>query len=277
MPVFEVPPSRRYAFNLGVPKGEREFIVSGATTEADVYALFGNLLPASGDAYPSTTSGLTQAFDFTIVKMPDSPGMWRVNVSYKTNYATNNAQNPANDKQPSEVGYRSAKLNVSAQFVDMWRNPTTTTQTSPGDSTNADIGGTSIDVAGIPVSALRYQQAITITVTDQFLPNPQQIAAQIGARNISSFLNYPVGMVVFVGCNMENVPEVGHTSVEYNFLFDAFYHLIQFPVRVDGETIPRNAAAVGNVAAGSASTVYWRQPFPGYANFSLLSNYFDGL
>ena len=277
MPVFEVPSSRRYAFNLGMPKGEREFIVTEAATEADVYALFGGLLPASGDAYPSTTSGATQAFDFDIVKTADLPGMWRVNVHYKTNYATSNAQNPANDKQPSEVGYRAAKLSLSATFVDMWRDPTTTTIASPGNSTNADIGGTSIDVAGIPMSALRYQQAITINITDQYLPNPQQIAAQIGARNNSSFLNYPRGMVVFVGCNMENVPEVGHTSIEYNFLFDAFYHLIQFPVRTDSETIPRNAAAVGNVAAGSASTIYWRQPFPGYSNFSALSNYFDGL
>jgi hypothetical protein len=192
--------------------------------------------------------------------------------------ATSGFNNPTSPLlEPNEVGYRTARLSMIAEFRDLWRvygSVAALQATASGNFAVTDIGGSSIDVAGIPLSTLVYKQEITILITDSFLPNAQAVATQIGTRNASTFLNYPSGSVVFAGCNCETIPEVGRNSIEYRFVYDQSYHQIQYPVRGNnGSPI----LAASGTRKGSAELVYFKQPFNNTSNFSNLSQYFGGL
>lgn len=280
--VYELSTSRKFDFGEGKPRAEREYIVTDAADESVVAALFGSTLPEQYDHYPND-SGLPfymLAFDYSITKEPSGPATWRVLVRYRSQIG--NASAPTNptstELSPDEVGYRTARLSMTATFVDGYREYNSVALMQAATSlSSSDIGGTSVDVGGIPLSILAYKQQITILITDQYLPDAQAIAAQIGTRNASSFLNYPAGSVVFAGCNCETVPEVGHNSIEYNFVYDQAFHAIQYPVRANNGSPILATAATGGIAKGSAATVYYKQPYKYVTNFELLSQYFTGL
>jgi hypothetical protein len=182
--------------------------------------------------------------------------------------------------EPNEVGYRTARLSMSAEFKDQFRkfgSVKLMQDKATAFYESNDIGGESVDVAGHALSVLSYRQNISILITDSVLPASQEIAVQIGTRNASSFLNYPAGSVVFAGCNCETIPEVGRNSIEYSFVYDQNSHYIQYPVRNENGVVIYAEAAVGSVAKGSCLTVYNKQPFPYTSNFSNLSQYFSGL
>ncbi len=281
--VTELHTSRKFAFNEGKPRAEREWVVEGADTEGDVVALFGNLLPQKYDNYPNDAALPVDmlAFDYDISKEPNAVGTWRVVMRFKPEIpATYEPTNPTSQElSPSEVGYRTARLSMRAEFRDKWREYATAAElylAVRAFDVLVDIGGRSIDIAGIPLSTLHHQQEITILITDQYLPDAQKVANQIGTRNDKPFLAYPAGSVVFAGCNAEIIPEVGRNSIEYRFVFDKEYHLIQYPAASDGRPTLATAAA-GGIAKGSALLVYYRQPFPFTTDFSQLSQYFFGL
>ncbi len=279
--VYELATSRKFSYGDGKPSAERQFIVTDAADESVVATLFGSSLPEKYDHYPND-SGLPfelVAFDYQIVKEPNAVATWRVSMQYRgIRYNTGPTNPTTSNISPDEVGYRTARLSMTASFVDGYRefNSVAQMQSATGSSAS-DIGGTSVDVGGIPLSILAYKQEFSILITDQFLPNSQAIAAQIGTRNDSTFLNYAAGSVLFAGCNAETVPEVGHNSIEYRFIFDQAFHAIQYPVRANnGSPILANAAS-GGIAKGSAATVFYNQPYKYTSNFSLLSQYFGGL
>jgi len=202
-------------------------------------------------------------------------------MKYKAQIIGSGATNPTSTNLvPNEVGYRTARLSMTAEFRDTWRDFVSVTAMQAIASGNydlTDIGGNSIDVAGIPLSSLVYKQEITILITDQFLPNAQAIAAQIGTRNDASFLNYPLGSVVFAGCNCETIPEVGRNSIEYRFVYDQSFHQIQYPVKGNNGSPILASATAGTILKGSAEKVFYKQPFKYTSNFSNLSQYFSGL
>ena len=282
--VYELASSRKYENNEGKPRAEREFVVVDADTESDVVALFGSTLPGEYENYPSD-SGLPYdmlAFDYSITKEENRTSCWRVVMRYKAEIGASVAfENPTSTElTPNEVGYRTARLSMVAEFRDLWRDFDTVAlmQTSAlNTAINSDIGGNSVDVAGIPLSCLVRRQEISILITDQYLPDAQAIADQIGTRNSSAFLNYPAGTVVFAGCNAETIPEVGRNSIEYRFVFDQAYHQIQYPVRTNNGSPILASVASGGIIAGSSLYVYYKQPFKYTSNFNLLSQYFTGL
>ena len=281
--VFELSSSRKFNYNEGKPRSERTWIVTEAADESVVVALFGNLLPNKYDNYPND-SGLPYdmlAFDYSITKEPNANNTWLVNMKYKAQVYGSGSTNPTTPTLvPNEVGYRTARLSMSAEFRETWRDYVSVTEMQArryGNYLFNDIGGNSIDTGGIPLSSMVYKQEITILITDQFLPNAQAIASQIGTRNGSSFLNYESGSLVFAGCNAETIPEVGRNSIEYRFVFDQNYHQIQYPVRGNNGSPILAAATAGGILKGSAEKVYFKQPFPYYSNFYNLSNYFGGL
>jgi hypothetical protein len=282
--VYELNTSRKYLNNEGKPRAERQFVVVGADTEGDVVALLGGTLPGEYAHYPNDGALPYDmlAFDYSITKEPNAVSTWQVTMRYRAEIGANPAFNNPTSTQlsPTEVGYRTARLSMSAEFKDQFRkfNSVKLMQdkaTSTYEST--DIGGTSVDVAGHPLSVLSYKQNISILITDSVLPASQEIAVQIGTRNASLFLNYPAGSVVFAGCNCETIPEVGRNSIEYSFVYDQNSHYIQYPVRNENGVVIYAEAAVGSVAKGSCLTVYNKQPFPYTSNFSNLSKYFSGL
>ena len=282
--VYELSTSRKYLNNEGKPRAERQFVVVGAATEGDVVALLGTTLPGEYENYPNDGALPYDmlAFDYSITKDPSAVSTWQVTMRYRAEIgaaqAFNNPTSPL--LEPSEVGYRTARLSMTAEFRDTWRDFVSVVAMQAIASGNydlTDIGGNSIDVAGIPLSTLVYKQEITILITDSFLPNAQAIATQIGTRNASTFLNYPSGSVVFAGCNCETIPEVGRNSIEYKFVYDQSYHQIQYPVRGNNGSPILAAATSGTILKGSAEKVYFKQPFNNTSNFSNLSQYFGGL
>ena len=282
--VYELFSSRKYLNNEGKPRAERQFVVVDAASEAVVVGLFGSTLPGEYEHYPND-SGLPYdmlAFDYSITKDPSAVSTWQVTMRYRAEIgATSGFNNPTSTQlEPNEVGYRTARLSMTAEFRDLWRvyaSVTALQAKAVGNYSVTDIGGSSIDVAGIPLSTLVYKQEITILITDSFLPNAQAVATQIGTRNDKVFLNYPSGSVVFAGCNCETIPEVGRNSIEYKFVYDQSYHQIQYPVRGNNGSPILAAATSGSILKGSAEKVYFKQPFNNTSNFSNLSQYFGGL
>ena len=282
--VYELFTSRKYVNNEGKPRAERQFVVVDAADESVVVGLFGSTLPGEYEHYPND-SGLPYdmlAFDYSITKDPSAVSTWQVTMRYRAEIgATSGFNNPTSPLlEPNEVGYHTARLSMAAEFRDLWRNFASVAAlqaVASGDYSVTDIGGSSIDAAGIPLSTLVYKQEITILITDSFLPNAQAVAVQIGTRNASTFLNYPSGSVVFAGCNCETIPEVGRNSIEYRFIYDQSYHQIQYPVRGNNGSPILAAVASGSILKGSAAQVYFKQPFKYTSNFNNLSQYFGGL
>ena len=282
--VYELFTSRKYLNNEGKPRAERQFVVVDAADEAVVVGLFGSTLPGEYEHYPND-SGLPYdmlAFDYSITKDPSAVSTWQVTMRYRAEIgATSGFNNPTSTKlEPNEVGYRTARLSMAAEFRDLWRvyaSVTALQAKASGNYSVTDIGGSSVDVAGIPLSTLVYKQEITILITDSFLPNAQAIATQIGTRNDKVFLNYPSGTVVFAGCNCETITEVGRNSIEYKFVYDQSYHQIQYPVRGNNGSPILAAAGSGSILKGSAEKVYFKQPFNYTSSFDNLSQYFGGL
>ena len=282
--VYELFTSRKYLNNEGKPRAERQFVVVDAADESVIVGLFGSTLPGEYEHYPND-SGLPYdmlAFDFSITKDPSAVSTWQVTMRYRAEIgATSGFNNPTSTQlEPNEVGYRTARLSMTAEFRDLWRvyaSVTALQAKASGTYSVTDIGGSSVDVAGIPLSTLVYKQEITILITDSFLPNAQAIATQIGTRNDKVFLNYPSGTVVFAGCNCETIPEVGRNSIEYKFVYDQSYHQIQYPVRGNNGSPILAAATSGTILKGSAAQVYFKQPFNYTSSFDNLSYYFGGL
>jgi len=282
--VYELFSSRKYVNNEGKPRAERQFVVVDAATEGDVVALFGSTLPGEYAHYPNDAALPYDmlAFDFSITKDPSAVSTWQVTMRYRAEIGGPSGYfNPTSTQlEPNEVGYRTARLSMTAEFRDLWRVYASVTALQAkafGNYSVTDIGGISVDVAGIPLSTLVYKQEITILITDTFLPNAQAIATQIGTRNDKVFLNYPSGTVVFAGCNCETIPEVGRNSIEYKFVYDQSYHQIQYPVRGNNGSPILAAAASGSILKGSAAQVYFKQPFNYTSSFDNLSQYFGGL
>jgi len=282
--VYELFSSRKYLNNEGKPRAERQFVVVDAATEGDVVALLGTTLPGEYENYPNDGALPYDmlAFDYSITKDPSAVSTWRVTMRYRAEIGAAQAfNNPTSPQlEPNEVGYRTARLSMTAEFRDTWRDFVSVVAMQAIASGNydlTDIGGNSIDVAGIPLSALVYKQEITILITDSFLPNAQAVAVQIGTRNDKVFLNYPSGSVVFAGCNCETIPEVGRNSIEYRFVYDQSYHQIQNPVKGNNGSPILASATAGTILKGSAEKVYYKQPFKYTSNFSNLSQYFSGL
>ena len=282
--VYELFSSRKYLNNEGKPRAEQQFVVVNAASEGDVVALFGTTLPGEYAHYPNDGALPYDmlAFDYSITKDPSAVSTWQVTMRYRAEIgaaqAFNNPTSPL--LEPSEVGYRTARLSMQAEFRDLWRDFASVTAlqaVASGDYSVTDIGGSSIDAGGIPLSTLVYKQEFSILITDQFLPDAQAIATQIGTRNASTFLNYPSGSVVFAGCNCETIPEVGRNSIEYRFVYDQSYHQIQYPVRGNNGSPILAASASGSILKGSAAQVYFKQPFRYTSNFNNLSQYFGGL
>ncbi len=274
--VIETEAARSYTNNNGKPTANREWIVVDASDEGEVYGLFGSSLPAPLSEYPGTASLPYDMVlrDFAISQIAGRANTWRVVGIYgRTESPTLN--NPfTQDKEPGEVGYRTASASSRAVLVDGFRLGVNAA-THQAFGTTLDIGGDPIDELGNPTSYLKSQIEIGLTVVDRELPDANQIQAAVGARNSIRFLNYPIGSVLFTGFDGSIQPETGNTQSTYKFLFDADYHLVQVAKRAtDGSVIVETSAGTYQ---NKAKTVYLVQPFDTLYNFNLITPYFQGL
>ena len=205
-----------------------------------------------GSAYSGGISAGAKLSNLTYAPVEDSGGKtWTATATY-----TDDAQ--------SETAANFAKIESSTRVeaVDIWRTGATLPQNLNAPGLTTDIGGASVDAAGVPVSGLVVQQELTYTVRTDFTnANQAAVNAMIGKRNSDDFLGGTAGYVLFTGVRRSRIA-IDLYEVTYTFVWDGAAHLRQVPKRsADGDP---------ELASGYAAAVYARQPFPGTADFSTL-------
>jgi hypothetical protein len=203
-----------------------------------------------GSSYSGGISAGAKLSNLSYAPVDDSGGQtWTATASY-----TDDAQ--------SETAANFAKIESSTRVeaVDIWRTGATLPQNLSAPGLTTDIGGASVDAAGVPVSGLVVQQELTYTVRTDFTnANQAAVNAMIGKRNSADFLGGTAGYVLFTGVRRSRIA-VDLYEVTYTFVWDGAAHLRQVPKRsADGDP---------ELASGYAAAVYARQPFPGTAAFA---------
>jgi len=203
-----------------------------------------------GASYSGGISAGAKLSNLSYAPVDDSGGQtWTATASY-----TDDAQ------AETSADFVKIESSTRVEAVDIWRTGATlpANLSSPGLTT--DIGGASVDAAGVPVSGLVVQQELTYTVRLNFTnANQATVNSMIGTRNSADFLGGTAGYVLFTGVRRSRIA-VDLYEVTYTFVWDGSAHLRQVPKRsADGDP---------ELASGYAAAVYARQPFPGTSNFS---------
>ena len=205
-----------------------------------------------GASYSGGISAGAKLSNLTYAPVEDSGGAtWTATAAY-----TDDAQSE------TAADFTKIESSTRVEAVDIWRTGANGAfldfPQTPGLTT--DIGGTSVDAAGVPVSALVVQQELTYTVRMNFTnSNQATVNSMIGTRNSATFLGGNAGFVLFTGVRRSRIA-VDLYEVTYTFVWDAAAHLRQVPKRTaDGDA---------ELSGGQAVQVYARQPFPGTSNFS---------
>lgn len=272
--------SRRVSDIGGQKRGTTVYHIyddAGASVESDdVEALYGTTLPDVGDAFPNDIT-MRRTDVPRLERVPGHRSLMRAEFDYvKTGGIIIGDDEP----RPGEVGYLSWNSQSSAEFDDFYRNPYAggsipptgghETGVSGTQGNTTDIGGTSIDMRGVPERRLRFKQAVTITEVIEFQPSDgppiPDWETYIGKRNSVVFLGSPIGKVVYLGHSFHPTG-FGRGEVSHDFIQDNLYHMVQVPKRNDNQDVLHAAGA-------NATEVYWRQPHPLIADLGLLSDRF---
>ena len=182
---------------------------------------------------------------------------WQATVSYN---------NRGNDFEIND-NYDRKELTTRAELIDVWRIDGAIVMPAPGNFSNpaqTDIAGQPIDNGGEPLTVVYPQQEITITkrLSGSAL-NPATVRGMVGKRNSGTFEGAPAGYVLFVGSRQSRIGSNLY-EVTYTFVWDGAAHCRQSPERAEDGRPQR----IGSGAyAGKAFPVFWKQPFPGTANF----------
>ena len=292
MAINELTTSRRITYNSGRPVGVREYHVHPYASESDVLTLFAtNQLPNKLSTWPSggffTPAVDLRAFDYEIVRDPNVQQAWIVRVTY----AELGPDPITPTLAPNDAGYINMRLSVEAEFEDAWRQWDSADRLEqeagrnvlddfqrpiyPIGTTESDIGGTKIDVAGSPTSVVRHKQRIQLEVVSSTRPDPAVYRRFLGTRNLTPFLNCARGTAVFVGAE-GSMSSPGKWAITFNFDVDFFFHLKQVAKRLPNGSVVLDAAE-GADGAAHAKIVSWVQPFPIGTEFRDITRYFSAL
>lgn len=277
--VVELQSSRQYSHNRGKPSATRDFLVLDAANESDVLSLFGSTLPQQYDDYPNTGAFVYRlvARDYSITKVDEHPQAFRISYIYEpVGNVVPDTENPFTiDKDPGEVGYRTAQFGTKVRTELRWRQMGWVDGLAYANSGTANLLNSPIDEHGTPMELDVYMQELTITIVDQALPSSSNIGRQLNTRNASPFLGYEQGIVLFTGFDGSIQPETGNTQCSFKFLASQTAHLIQSPKRTSLGTVVTSITA--GIWYGKADPVALVQPYPVTTDFSTLSPHFQGL
>lgn len=204
-----------------------------------------------GSSYSGGISG-AKLSSITYAPVEESGGQtWTATATYSDDASSETAANFVKTESSTRV-----------EAVDVWRTGAALPAYPQVPGLTTDIGGSSVDAAGVPVSALVVQQELTYTVRMNFTNSDQAtVNSMIGTRNNATFLGGNAGFVLFTGCRRSRIA-VDLYEVTYTFIWDAAAHLRQVPKRTpDGDP---------ELASGYASNVFARQPFPDVSTFTSL-------
>ena len=203
-----------------------------------------------GASYSGGIAAGAKLSNLTYAPVEDSGGAtWTATATY-----TDDAQSE------TTADFTKIESSTRVEAVDIWRTGATLPAYPQTPGLLDNIGGTSVDAAGVPVSGLVVQQELTYTVRMNFTnANQATVNSMIGTRNNATFLGGNAGFVLFTGVRRSRIA-VDLYEVTYTFVWDAAAHLRQVPKRAaDGDA---------ELSGGYAFEVYARQPFPGVSNFS---------
>lgn len=262
---IELQETRGFSDNGGKKTASRTFHVwddaTPITSPSGVRATFGSSLPDIGDLFPDET--VVFAVSYSIRHVPEARGVWEVQFNYENTEPSG--------KLPQEEGYVQITIDYRSEFRDMWRlSPTIPTN---GTQNNNDCGGTSIDSAGVPLSVLVRMSDITITETVSAASFPARslaIRAARGRRNLTTFQGAPIGQVLYQGAQASRIG-LEKFSITHKFAQDEFSHMLQSPRRNQTGEVDYGPDAQQNQRATFVRLI---QPFPGFADFNLLSENF---
>ena len=273
MPAIELQETRNESWSDGKITATRRFAVwndsTPLTTAAAVRALFGTTvdgvdLPDIGSQFPGDTA--LYAKSYTLKPEAESRYVWMLEFAYENSEPL--------EKQPQEIGYSQFSVDWSVEFRDFYRvNPGMSIPQYGSPSNEAFVGGTSIDVAGEPMTVLHNLSTIEFveTVALSTLPDRSQlIRAARGKRNLAEFQGAPIGQVLYRGAKANRIG-VDRVSLVHSFSQDSLYHMIQV-VDKDADGKPKLVEMPNGEKV--AQVCRWRQPFPEFANFNLLSENF---
>ena len=290
-------------FDRGKWSGSASYVITDSTgarlTSAQILsdsAVIAKLFPVeyggSGGAITDQGgyfSGLVTSPTFDLKMVDDGGFVWEATVSFASQTGDNGPQTTDN-KVEREVGFVAIEYSLSGEAVDVWRTNTLVppltggTIANPGDN---DIGGSKVDSAGEPIST--FVNVARVTVRNVISGRPGSAGkpiiplTYINQRNSAAFsigpYSFPQDTLLFTGCNISRVGPSTYEIV-YSFSYDAKYHLRQIAKR-NADTGQIECSKVSDTCLGSftavstgetarARCVYWRQPFPGTANFSAL-------
>lgn len=269
---IELHESRGASDSAGKVTASRRFAIwddaAELTTPAQVRGTFGTtagstVIPQVGDLFPDETD--IYCISYSIKRQPQSRGVWEVDFSYENT--------EVGSLQPAQSGYVQFSFDWAAEFRDVWRTSPGLVFPEEGDATDASFCfGTPIDVAGEPMSVLRY--FTTLELTETVLMNTLDARINLimlarGTRNSVVFRNGAVGSVLYKGAKASRIG-IDKVQITHSFAQDNWYHLIQYPaVGSDGRVF-----LDGAVPTQRAANVFWKQPFPTQADFNQLSENF---
>lgn len=261
----ELQETRAYSESGGRVTASRKFRIwddaATITTPSQVRTYFGSTLPDVGDLFPDERVIYCTAY--SIRSVPDTLGVWEVDFTYENS--------EPGEKLPQEEGYVQITIDYAAEFRDQYR--TGVAIPTYGTATGADCGGTKIDKAGSPLSVLVRMSDITIVETvsaASFPTRSQNIRAARGRRNLTVWQGAPIGQVLYTGAQATRIG-IEKFQITHRFRQDEEYHMIQSPRRNQLGQVQCNADAQAVFRAEFVDLV---QPFPGFANFNLLSENF---
>lgn len=270
---IELIQTRDMSYNAGKTAATRRFSIwdDGGTlsTPASVRALFGTSvsgvdIPAQNSLFPGEVG--IYARSYSLRRRDDGSGVWDLEWSYENGGLI--------QLQPQEIGYTEFSIDWSAEFRDLYR--TQPLLNIPEDGTvgvPVDIGGTAVDSGGVPMSVLVYFSIIEFSETvalNTLSARSQNIRLVRGRRNSVEFQGAPRGQVVYKGAKANRIA-VDKVKLTHTFAQDQLMHLIQVPQRNAQGKVVLEEVTVGILRA---ATVEWRQPFPQFAEFNLLSENF---
>lgn len=265
--VVEQQDSRSYQQSGGQVTASRKFSVwddaTAITNPTTIRDSFGDGdLPAIGHSFGDGANAL-YAVSFTIDPQPLTRGAWSVVFTYSTS--------EGGTQQPQEVGYTEFSMDYAAEPRQIYRTGATIPSNGNPNAT-ADIGGTAVDAAGIPVSQLMRFISVVIresVFSSTVVERSYGIRAARGRRNSQPFYGASAGQVLYLGARASRI-SIDKFSIEHRFAQDDQYHLIQNPDR-DSEGVP--VCSRQNTIL-RATTVRFVQLFPQSANFNKLSENF---
>jgi len=258
--VKELLSSREFGTSGGF-QGTRRFLVyddeGGIVSPEDAIDAPG--IPQNGATHPDWPTLLADTY--TATPSDEAAGVWSIEWSYTLPISEGG--------DPGDTTEETLPLSVSVGVtaVDVWKSGPTIPATpalkaDPGD---IDIGGTLVASGRNPVSFWlpNAQISITETITASSF-NAAAALSHVGKRNSQAFMGLEAGSVVFKGTNVSRQTAYEYTVV-YEFGWDAWFHLRQFPEKdASGKT-------VANLDA-TEMQVYWRQPFADTVDFGFISS-----